>query len=181
VKAHAARLVPYVLAPAVAGAVAVFATVHNPDYTVGILGRSYLDATRLKAWITTAVALLALLQLGLALWMYGRLPHAGSAPRWAHLAHRLNGTAVVLLTLPVAVHCVAAYGFQTGSPRVLLHSVAGCAFYGVFAGKVCLVHDRKQPGWALPVAGGLLLLVIGVLWYSAALWVFHGYQVPLLS
>ena len=180
VKANALRLAPYVLAPAVAGAVAVFGTVHDPDYTAGILGRTYVDATRLKAWLTTGVAVLALCQLVLALWFYGRLPRAGTAPHWAHVAHRLNGTATVLLTLPIAVHCLTAYGFQTDSPRVLVHSVAGCAFYGVFAGKVCLVHDRKQPGWALPVAGGLLLVAIGVLWYSAALWVFHGYHVPLL-
>jgi hypothetical protein len=170
-----------VLAIAVGLAIGAFGTVHDPDYSAGLLGRDYLDATRLKAWLTSGVAALALVQLVLALWIYGRLPRAGSAPRWAHVTHRLNGVATVALTLPVAWHCLAAYGFQTSSPRVLVHSVAGCAFYAVFVAKVCLVHDRRQPVWALPVAGTLLLLVIGVLWYSAALWVFNGYHVPLLS
>ena len=179
-KAVAVRLAPYLLAPAVAGAIAVFGVAHEPDYTAGLLGRSYVDATQLKAWLTTGVAVLALVQLGLALWIYGRLPRAGSAPRWAHGGHRLNGVATVALTLPVAVHCLTAYGFQTDSPRVLVHSVAGVAFYGVFVGKVCLVHDRRQPTWALPVAGALLVVVIGMLWYSAALWVFNDYHVPLL-
>jgi hypothetical protein len=170
-----------VLAIAVGLAVAAFGTVHDPDYATGLLGRDYVDATRLKAWLTTGVAALALLQLVLALWIYGRLPRVGTAPRWAHVTHRLNGAATVALTLPIAWHCLTAYGFQTDSPRVAVHSVAGCAFYAVFVAKVCLVHDRRQPGWALPLAGTLLLLVIGVLWYSAALWVFNGYHVPLLT
>jgi hypothetical protein len=174
-------LVAPALAIAVGAALAVFGTVHDPDYATGLLGRDYVDATRLKAWLTTAVAAMAVVQLVLALWVYGRLPRAGSAPRWAHVTHRLNGAATVAVTLPVAWHCLTAYGFQTGSSRVLVHSVAGCAFYAVFVAKVCLVHDRRQPGWALPLAGALLLLVIGVLWYSAALWVFNDYHVPLLS
>jgi hypothetical protein len=181
VKALRAYLVAPALAVAVGVGLAVFGTVHDPDYTTGLLGRDYADATRLKAWLTTVVAGLALVQLVLALWIYGRLPRAGTAPRWAHVTHRVNGAAVVALTLPIAWHCLTAYGFQTGSSRVLVHSLAGCAFYAVFVAKVCLVHDRRAPMWRLPVAGTLLLLVIAALWYSAALWVFNGYHVPLLS
>jgi hypothetical protein len=177
---RAARLSPYLLGVVVGGAVAVLGAVHEPDYSFGLLGRTYTDATRLKAWIASVVAGLAVVQLVLALWVYGRLPGLGAAPRWARLTHRVEGALLVVLTLPVAVHCLVAYGFQTGSPRVLVHSVAGCAFYGLFAGKVCLVHDRRQPGWALPLVGGLLVVTVGLLWYSAALWVFNDYRVPLL-
>ncbi|MFD0327561.1 DUF6529 family protein [Streptacidiphilus monticola] len=81
-------------------------------------------------------------------------------------------------TVPVAVHCVMAYGVQLGSARVAVHSVAGCFFYGAFVAKVVLVRSRRLPGWALPLAGGLLLTSVAVLWYSAALWYFDNYQLP---
>ena len=178
---RAARLAPYLLGVLLAVAVGVFADTHTPNYAFSLLGRTYADATRLKAWIATAIVGLALVQLVLALWIYGRLPGLGVAPRWARRAHRANGLMTVALTVPVAVHCVVAYGFQTQTPRLLLHSLAGCAFYGVFVTKVCLVRDRRQPRWALPVMGGILLGVIALLWYSAALWVFDGNHVPFLT
>ncbi len=69
-------------------------------------------------------------------------------------------------TVPVAVHCIWAYGFQTSPTRVFVHSLAGCLFYGAFAAKVVVVRSRRLPGWVLPVAGGLLFTVIVVIWYS---------------
>ena len=35
---------------------------------------------------------------------------------------------------------------------------------------MCFVHTRRLPGWALPVAGGLLFTAIVVLWWTGALW-----------
>ena len=61
------------------------------------------------------------------------------------------------LTLPVALHCIWALGFATGSPRVLLHGLAGCAFYGAYAAKMLGLRLRGLPGWSLPVLGGLVL------------------------
>jgi hypothetical protein len=58
-----------------------------------------------------------------------------------------------------------------------VHSVAGCAFYGAFAAKVLLVHTRRLPGWALPVAGGLLLTTVAVAWLTSALWLFTSFGV----
>jgi hypothetical protein len=121
---------------------------------------------------------LALVQLTLALWMYRRLPWAGVAPPVA-VAHRVGGVSLFLLSLPVAVHCLFAYGVQLGDLRVAMHSVAGCFFYGAFAAKVLIVRSRRLPGWALPVAGGLLVTLIVVMWYSSALWYFDGFRLPL--
>jgi Na+/H+ antiporter NhaD/arsenite permease-like protein len=59
-----------------------------------------------------------------------------------------------------------------------VHSLAGCFFYGVFVAKVLVVRSRRMPGWVLPVAGGVLVTVIGVLWYSSALWYFNGHHLP---
>lgn len=58
------------------------------------------------------------------------------------------------------------------------HSLAGCFFYGAFAAKVLIVRSRRPPRWGLPVVGGLLVTLIVVLWYSAALWYFAGFQLP---
>jgi Family of unknown function (DUF6529) len=82
------------------------------------------------------------------------------------------------LTIPIAVHCMLAYGVQLSSPRVAMYSIAGCVFYGAFAAKVLLVHSRRLPGWALPAAGGTLALLVVVLWYSSALWYYDGFQLP---
>jgi len=63
-----------------------------------------------------------------------------------------------------------------------VHSIAGCFFYGAFTAKVLLVHSRRLPGWALPVAGGTLAVAVavGVLWYTSSLWYYNGFQLPAL-
>jgi uncharacterized membrane protein HdeD (DUF308 family) len=114
----------------------------------------------------------------LALWIYRKLPLAPSPPRRLPLVHRILGFALFALTVPIAVHCLIAYGVQLTSPRVAVHSLAGCFFYGAFVAKVLLVQSRRLPGWALPVAGGALAIVVGVLWYTSALWYYNGYRLP---
>jgi hypothetical protein len=121
---------------------------------------------------------LAVLQVLLALWMYRKPPLAGRPPCPVPLAHRVVGFGLFALTLPIAVHCLIAYGVQLTSVRVAVHSLAGCFFYGAFVAKVLLVQTRRLPGWVLPAAGGTLAIVIAVLWYTSALWYYHGYQLP---
>ena len=86
-----------------------------------------------------------------------------------------------LAGIGLAVHCLIAYGVQLTSPRVAIHSIADCFFYGAFA-KMLLVHSRRPPAWALPVASGTLAIVIGVLWYTWALMIpratVHARAVP---
>jgi hypothetical protein len=96
------------------------------------------------------------------------------------LSHRLIGFGSFALTVPIAVHFLLAYGVQLTSVRVAVHSVAGCFFYGAFVAKVLLVQSRRLPGWVLPVAGGTLAVVVGVLWYTSALWYYNGFQLPAL-
>jgi hypothetical protein len=158
------------LALATTAVLYAFGRTHAPDYTRGLFGRHGDDANMLKAQLGTALLGLALYQLISALWMYRRLPGAGAAPRPVHLAHRLGGAALFALSLPIAYHCVTAYGVRTDNARVAVHSVAGCFFYGAFAAKVLLVRSRHLPAWALPLAGGTLVSVIATLWSSAALW-----------
>ncbi|MCO6008256.1 DUF6529 family protein [Actinoallomurus purpureus] len=158
------------LALVVAGALYAFGRIHTPNYDSSLFGRRGNDANILKAELGTALLCLALFQLILALWMYRRLPGAGAAPRQVPLTHRIGGAVLFVLSLPIAYHCITAYGVQTYSARVALHSIAGGFFYGAFAAKVLLVRSRRLPGWALPLAGGTLFSLIVILWLSGALW-----------
>jgi Family of unknown function (DUF6529) len=115
----------------------------------------------------------------LALWMYTGAHRADRTAKPVRRAHRIIGLLAFLVTLPVAVHCMFAYGFQTYQARVTVHSLAGCFFYGAFLAKVLLVRSRRIiPGWSIPVAGGLLVTLIGVLWYTSALWYYDGLKLP---
>ena len=163
------------LALGVAAALFVAGRLHQPDYTFSMFGADPIPPKSLLATIALA---LAGVQVLLALWIYRKLPLAGRPPRPVPIAHRAIGFAVFALTVPVAVHCLITYGVQLTSPRVAIHSIAGCFLYGAFAAKVLLVHSRRLPGWALPVTGGMLATAIGLLWYTSALWYYNGYQLP---
>ncbi|HEV3290848.1 MAG TPA: DUF6529 family protein [Streptosporangiaceae bacterium] len=166
------------LAAAVTGALLIAGRVHRPDYSASIFGQTAIGALALKSWLASITLGLAAGQLVLALWLYRKLPGRPVPRRWVAPAHRLNGVALIAITIPVAVHCLIAYGVQLTSLRVAVHSLAGCFLYGAFAAKILLVRSRRLPGWVLPVAGGTLVVVVAVLWYTAALWYFHGFRLP---
>jgi Family of unknown function (DUF6529) len=168
-----------ILAAAVVAALVVIGRVHTVNPAFSLFGSQFEAAVTLKALLATFVLGLAGLQVLLALWIYRRLPLAGSAHRPVRLAHRLVGFALFALTVPIALHCLIAYGVQFTSVRVAVHSLAGSFFYGAFVAKVLLVQTRRLPGWLLPVAGGTLAVVVVVLWYTSALWYYNGYQLPL--
>jgi hypothetical protein len=163
------------LGTGVAAAVYIAGRLHQPDYTFSMFGT---DPVPPKSLLATIVLGLAVLQVLLALWMYRKLPLAGRPPWPVPVTHRVTGFALFALTVPVAVHCLIVYGVQLTSLRVAIHSIAGCFFYGAFTAKVLLVHSKRLPGWALPVAGGTLAIIIGVLWYTSALWYYNGFQLP---
>jgi hypothetical protein len=159
------------LGAGVAVALGVYGRVHTGDYS-SLPSLGFSSAGTFKAWTTSVVLVLAIGQLVGALWLYGRLPGAPKAPPWLGAAHRVTGTVAFLLSLPVAAFCLYGFGFEPAKPRTLVHSMAGCAFYGAFAGKVVLVHSRRIPGWALPVFGGLLFTAVVLLWWTGAVWFF---------
>lgn len=172
---------PLLGAMGVAIAIYVVGRQITPDYGTTLFGRTGPDTLSLKSWLATGVLALALVQLLGGLWMFGRLPAAGPPPRPVPTGHRLLGVVAVLLTVPIAYHCMLAYGVQTLDTRVAVHSIAGCLFYGAFAAKVTVVRSARLPGWTLPVAGGILVTLVVVLWYSSALWYFNDFSVPFLS
>jgi len=153
----------------VAVGLGVYGRLHEPTF-VAISLAGFSSGTAAKAWLATAAFVLALVQLGSALVMYGRFPRI-SAPSWTGALHRWSGRAAVLVSVPVAVHCLYALGFQDGSPRVLVHSLFGCFFYGAFVVKMLALRMRTA-GWVLPVLGGSVFSALTALWLTASVWFF---------
>ncbi|MGH8986458.1 MAG: DUF6529 family protein [Acidimicrobiia bacterium] len=156
---------------AVAVGLGVYGKVHDPTgeqpYTL------FFTATiNLKVWFATVAVALAVVQIVLAARLYGKidLPWPREAPAWLGDAHRLTGTLAFLVSLPVAYHCLWALGFQSTDTRVLLHSLLGCFFYGVFTTKVLSVRHHGMPGWLLPVVGGLTFAALVGVWLTSSLW-----------
>jgi uncharacterized protein DUF6529 len=166
------------LAVGVAAALFAAGRLHTPDYGFSLFGQAGLAAVTLKSALASIALAVAVVQVLLALWIYHKLPLAGSPPRPVRPAHRITGFALLALTVPIAVHCLITYGVQLTSPRVAVHSLAGCFLYGAFTAKVMMVHSRRLPGWALPVTGGALAVITGVLWYTSAIWYYNGFQLP---
>jgi hypothetical protein len=167
-----------VLGALVAMTLGLYGHLHDPASDLSItLG--FADTITMKVWLASAAVLFAVLQLVSALWMYGRLPVA-AAPAWLGTAHRISGRLAFLLSLPVAYHCLYQLAFQDASARVLAHSILGCAFYGAFAAKVVLVRSRSLPGYALPLAGGLVFSVLVATWMTSGLWFIseNGFPSP---
>ena len=163
-------LIPLAIGAAVSVALGTYGRVHSPT-GVGVLIAGFSGAQAAKAWMASGVALLALVQLCSALVMYGRLPGI-SAPSWTGQLHRWSGRGAFLLSVPIAQNCLYALGLQSYDTRVLLHSLFGCFFFGVFTAKMLLLPQRGLPGWALPLVGGLAFSAVVGLWLTSSLWFF---------
>jgi hypothetical protein len=163
---------------AVTVALGVYGKAHEaagrPLFTFGFSGM-----LQMKTWLATAALVLVVVQLLSALWMWERLPGAGAAPDWLAPLHRWSGSIAFVLTVPVAVHCLWAIGFETTTTRVLLHSVAGCAFYGAYAAKMLGLRLPGLPGWVIPVLGGSVFALLVLTWLTSALWFFTRSGLPL--
>ncbi len=158
---------------AVSVALGAYGRIHDPTFeAITTLGFSSLY--EMKAWLTAVAAALAFVQLVTALRIYGRIG-GGEASRGITMTHRASGALAVLVTLPVAYHCLWSLGFETYSNRVLVHSLLGCLFYGVFVAKMLALQIKGTPSWAIPVLGGATFTVLIGLAATSSLWYFtHG-------
>ena len=162
---------------AISVALGVYGREHDPAgqalFTLGFSG-----TINMKAWLATIALSLAVVQILLALWLYGKIGR--NAPIWVGPTHRLVGTLTFLVTLPVAYHCLWSLGFETdaSNARRFWHSLFGCAFYGAFATKVLCVRAKGLPGWALPVIGGLVFSLLVGLWFTSVFWFFDNSGFP---
>lgn len=129
-----------------------------------------------KAWLASVAFVLAIVQVLSALAMWGRLP-GFTAGHGTAVVHRWSGRIAVIVSLPVAAHCLYALGFQAFDTRVLLHSLFGCFFYGLFVCKMVVLTRSKTPGWVLPVVGAAVFTGLVGLWATSSLWFFSEYGV----
>ncbi|MET8452382.1 DUF6529 family protein [Streptomyces sp. NPDC005209] len=165
-------LVPALVAAAVSVALGVYGKVHQPTGIAFNLA-GFSSAAAVKSWLATTALFFALVQVVSALMMYGKLP----GPSWASALHRWSGRVAFLVTVPVAVHCLYAFGYQTYETRVLWHSILGCFFFGAFSAKMLLLRSERLPGWLLPFVGGLVFAVLVVIWLTSAFWFFRTFGV----
>ncbi len=179
-------LVPPVVLVGAAGALVslslgFYAQVHDPAgrQTISLI---FSNTLALKAWFTTGAVLLAMFQLYSALRFWGKVSYPRQVPAWFGDVHRLSGTLALLLTLPVAYHCLWALGFDftdtAGQTRRLVHSLLGCFFYGAFAAKMIVLRGPRTPGWTLPVLGGAVVTALVGIWFTTSLWYFTNISFP---
>jgi Family of unknown function (DUF6529) len=168
-------VVPSLIGALVALTLGVYGRLHNPTgYAINIAGFSSPGAV--KSWLATGAFVFALVQVGSALVMYGKVPRV-AAPSWIGGLHRWSGRAAFLLAVPVAVHCLYALGFQHYSTRVLVHSLLGCAFFGAFTIKMLILPKSELPSWTLPALGALVFTALTGVWFTSAYWFFSTFGI----
>ncbi|HEY7432715.1 MAG TPA: DUF6529 family protein [Streptosporangiaceae bacterium] len=172
----AAKLVlPCLIGALVALTLGVYGRLHNPTgVAVNVAGFSSPGAV--KSWLATGAIVFALVQVGSALVMYGKVSRI-APPRWISGLHSWSGRIAFLLTVPVAVHCLYALGFQDYSTRVLVHSLLGCAFFGAFTVKMLTLPRPGLPNWLLPACGALAFTVLTGVWLTSAYWFFSTFGI----
>jgi hypothetical protein len=153
----------------------VYGAQHEPTFD-DITTFGFPTLTAMKVWLAVGAGVLAVGQLVGALWLYGKLGIA--APSWLGPAHRLSGITAVVLSLPVAYHCLWSLGFQDYDTRVLVHSLAGCVLYGVLVAKVITVHSGSAPAWLLPIVGSLLFTAFLMVVLTSAGWYLNAFGLP---
>ncbi len=67
----------------------------------GLFGQAGLAGVALKSLLASITLAAAGMQVALALWLYRKLPLAGSPQRPVRLAHRITGFALFALTVPL--------------------------------------------------------------------------------
>ena len=121
----------------------LYGRLHDPTgQAINLAGFS--SGLAVKAWLTTVAFVLGLVQIFTAMIMYGRIKVSGA---WVAPVHRWSGRLAVAFTVPVAVHCLYALGFQGYSGRVLVHSLLGCFFFGAFVTKMLTLTRDDSPAW----------------------------------
>ena len=168
-------LVALLLGAAVSVALGVYGSQHEPTFEpITTLG--FANMIQMKVWLAVTAGVLAIGQLVGALWMYGKLGVA--APSWLGTGHRVFGFLAILVSIPVAYHCLWSLGFQTTDARVVAHSLLGCTVYGAFVAKVVTVRSRDTASWQFPLVGGILFTAMVVVVLTSAGWYLNEFGAP---
>ncbi len=161
---------PILIGALVAVALGVYGATHKGKSIVFRVS-GFEDLIRAKSWLAVIVFVFLLVQLVSALILYGRIRFLGS-PSWIGTLHRWSGRLAFWIAVPVGVFCLYGIGFQSYSTRVLLHSLLGCLFFGVFVIKMLALTKPGLAGWVLPVLGGTVFAILAGVVLTSALWYF---------
>jgi hypothetical protein len=137
--------------------------------TIPTFSLFFSDFTHMKIWLATAALALATLQLIWAARIY-RLVRFPPSDRFYAFVHRWAGRITLLLTLPIAYHCIIIAGQVPIDARVLTHMILGAFFYGAVAAKLLIVRRTGVAGWLIPIAGGLIFTLLLGLWLTSVPW-----------
>lgn len=173
-------LLPLVVGALVAVGLGVYGGLHEgTGVAVSVAGFSDHPAptSAVKVTLASGVVLFALVQLGSAMVMYGRIPQI-AAPSWIGGLHRWSGRVAFLLAVPVAIHCLYAAGFRAFEPRILIHSLLGCLVFGAFTVKMLGLRRDGLPFWFLPAAGGVVFAALVGVWWTTAVQFFRTFGSP---
>jgi hypothetical protein len=177
---HRTTFWPVVIALAIGSlvsvAIGVYGGLHDPTGQAFNLA-GFSSGLHAKAWLGSVAFALAIVQVISALAMWGKLPGTEGGGRAFSILHRWSGRLAVVVSLPVAAHCLYALGFQGFDTRVLVHSLLGCFFYGIFICKMIVLTREDAPGWVLPVVGGAVFTGLTGLWLTSSLWFFTEFGV----
>lgn len=166
-------LVPLLAGALVSVALGVYGSRHKGDSIVFRVS-GFENLIEVKSWMALAAGVLAVVQLGSALIMYGKIK-AIRPPSWIGILHRWSGRLAFFIAVPVGVFCLYGIGFQAYDARVLVHSLLGCLLFGVFTVKMLVLTKPGLSGWILPVAGGAVFtILVGAVLTSAA-WYFSAH------
>jgi hypothetical protein len=122
------------------------------------------NVTEVKVVLASVVLALAVYQLALAAVSYGRVRPRFLKAGPATWAHRSIGDTIVVLTVLVAIACLAYYGFEDGGA----HAVFGCLLLAALALKVIAVRVGGSHSPLLPWIGAALFGLLTATWLSSA-------------
>jgi hypothetical protein len=169
-------LIALAIGSLVSVAIGAYGGLHDPTGQAFNLA-GFSSGLHAKAWLASVAFALAIVQVISALAMWGKLPGVKGGGKASSVLHRWSGRLAVLVSLPVAAHCLYALGFQAFDTRVLVHSLLGCFFYGIFVCKMIVLTRDNVPGWVLPVVGGAVFTALTGLWLTSSLWFFTEFGI----
>lgn len=167
---NARLLAPILIGALVSVVLGVYGNLHKGNSIVFHVS-GFANLALVKSWLAAVVAFFVLVQLASALVMYGKI-RGITAPRWIGALHRWSGRIAFFVAVPVGVFCLYGIGFQHYDTRVLLHSLLGCLFFGVFTIKMLALTKRGIAGWVLPLLGGMVFTVLVATILTSAAWYF---------
>lgn len=167
---NARLLTPILIGALVSVVLGVYGANHKGNSIVFQIS-GFSNLVWVKSWLTVVATFFVLIQLGSALIMYGKIRKI-TAPPWIGTLHRWSGRIAFFVAVPVGVFCLYGIGFQHHNTRVLLHSLLGCLFFGVFTVKMLVLTKRGIAGWVLPLLGGLVFTVLVATCLTSAVWYF---------